>query len=128
MSPTPRSGYNPRSEVVMDTRKERKKKEDKWFHENEKKLLEEIRRKREERQREAFAEADRARLEALKKAHWLCCPKCGQAMETRDHKGVEVEVCTMCEGVFFDRGELEGLLEKEIEARRNFFFDLLGLS
>ncbi len=112
----------------MDSQKERKKKEDAWFHLNEKKLLEKLRVEREARMKEKLAESDRKHREELKKAHWLCCPKCGHGMETRDHKGTEVEVCTFCEGVFFDRGELEQLLDKEIEARRSFFFDLLGLS
>jgi len=112
----------------MDSQKERKKKEDAWFHDNEKKLLTKLRNEREARMKEKIQESDRKHREELKKAHWMCCPKCGQPMVEKDHKGVLVDVCTFCEGVFFDRGELEDLLDKEIEARRSFFFDLLGLS
>jgi uncharacterized protein len=116
------------AEVAMDSQKERKKKEDAWFHDNEKKLLTKLRNEREARMKEKIQESDRKHREELKKAHWMCCPKCGQPMVEKDHKGVLVDVCTFCEGVFFDRGELEDLLDKEIEARRSFFFDLLGLS
>jgi uncharacterized protein len=116
------------AEVAMDNQKERKKKEDAWFRENEKKLLTKLRTEREARMKDKLEETDRRQREELKKAHFLCCPKCGHGMEAKDYKGVQVEVCTFCEGVFFDRGELEDLLDKEIEARRSFFFDLLGLS
>jgi len=112
----------------MDTQKERKKKEDKWFLENEKEFLEQLRKKREARIKEALAHEDKKKQEELKKTHWMCCPKCGHAMKSQDYKGIEVDVCTLCEGVYFDRGELEGLLDREYEARRSFFFDLLGLS
>lgn len=112
----------------MDSQKERKKKEDAWFLENEKKLLTKLRIEREARMKEKLAETDRKQREELKRAHWMRCPKCGQGMETKDHAGVEVEVCTFCEGVFFDRGELEQMLDRKYEERRSFFFDLLGLS
>jgi rubrerythrin len=112
----------------MDNQKERKKKEDAWFHENEKELLAKLRAEREARMKERHKESEHKHREELKKAHWMCCPKCGHGMETKDYTGIEVDVCTFCEGIFFDRGELEDFLNKKYEARRSFFFELLGLS
>jgi Zn-finger nucleic acid-binding protein len=42
--------------------------------------------------------------------------------------GIEVEKCSSCEGIFFDRGELEQLLVKHDSERRGFFRRLLGFA
>jgi Zn-finger nucleic acid-binding protein len=47
-------------------------------------------------------------------------------MQTQSIEGVEVEKCPQCEGIFFDRGELETLLLKHDAHRRGFFRRLLG--
>lgn len=39
----------------------------------------------------------------------MACPRCGGRMRTRQEWGVEVDVCTSCEGVWLDRGEDEAL-------------------
>jgi Zn-finger nucleic acid-binding protein len=41
---------------------------------------------------------------------------------------IEVEKCPDCEGIFFDRGELETLLLSREGERRGFFRKLLGFS
>ncbi|MND07089.1 hypothetical protein D3C83_288700 [compost metagenome] len=41
---------------------------------------------------------------------------------------IEIEKCSSCEGIFFDRGELEQLLTKQEGQRRGFFRKLLGFS
>jgi PAT family beta-lactamase induction signal transducer AmpG len=41
------------------------------------------------------------------------CPKCRADMALIDHEGVEVDRCTICNGLWFDSGELESLLNKE---------------
>lgn len=38
------------------------------------------------------------------------CPKCGVRMESQQLKGVIVERCPSCSGIFLDDGELEELL------------------
>jgi len=78
--------------------------EQKYFYELNKKLIEK-RRKALNAQREA--------QEAIKKQeeHWLTCPKCGGRMAETDVEGIKVDQCDNCEGVFFDRGELQLLLE-----------------
>ncbi|MDA8369370.1 MAG: zf-TFIIB domain-containing protein [Nocardiopsaceae bacterium] len=41
------------------------------------------------------------------------CPKCPGKLSRQVLVGVTVDQCTMCKGIFLDRGELEELLEAE---------------
>ncbi len=50
-------------------------------------------------------------LKQLKDLHFMRCPKCGLQMHEVKLRGVDVDVCFSCNGVFLDQGELE-LLEK----------------
>jgi uncharacterized protein len=43
----------------------------------------------------------------------LECPKCDEAMVTRDRNGIMIEECSGCRGVYLDRGELELLIDAE---------------
>lgn len=43
----------------------------------------------------------------------MICPKCQNAMSTFDKKGVHLEQCQGCHGIFLDRGELERILSAE---------------
>ncbi len=44
-------------------------------------------------------------------AHWMKCPKCGNELEEIELSKIKVDKCTQCEGVFFDNGELQILLD-----------------
>jgi len=112
--------------MVVD--KEAQRRADQWFHENEKKLLAELRRKREAKMREELAREEERKCAELKKLHWMKCPRCGHDLAEQDLHGVKVDVCTLCEGIFFERGEVEELLQKKAEERRGIFRTLLGLS
>jgi uncharacterized protein len=115
------------SEDEMGLHEEGKKKEDHWFLEKDLAALERIRKEREERiRRETTAEQAKA-LEALRAAHWLRCPKCGHAMEELSLSDVSVERCTRCDGIFFDRGELEDFLSRKFEERKSILRRVLGL-
>jgi RNA polymerase-binding transcription factor DksA len=54
--------------------------------------------------------AEQARLKAL---HFMHCPKCGLKMQEVRLRGVDVDVCFACNGVFLDQGELEQLEKPE---------------
>jgi acetyl-CoA carboxylase beta subunit len=54
--------------------------------------------------------AEQARLKAL---HWMRCPKCGMQMHEVRMRGVDVDVCFSCNGVFLDQGELEHIEKPE---------------
>ncbi len=41
----------------------------------------------------------------------LRCPSCDGRMQEVDRRGVRIDICTECRGVFLDRGELDKLLD-----------------
>src|SRR5688572_17374434 len=108
--------------MAFDTEDIRKGREDDWFRQNEAKMIEAARKRREEAERAASS----ADAEARREKHWRKCPKCGSDMNVETIGSVEVEKCSSCEGVFFDRGELEQLLLAREGERRGFFRKLLG--
>lgn len=87
---------------------ERRKDEEKYFHEHNKQLVEKLRKK---------AEEERHELERKhrKEAHWMKCPKCGHDLEETEMGPLKVDKCTDCGGIFFDSGELDMLLAAEKE-------------
>jgi hypothetical protein len=108
--------------------KEAKRMEDQWFQENDARLLKKLRTDREARVREHKAREAKKKQDELREMHWMCCPKCGHEMKSEDLCGVEVDICSMCEGIYLDRGELEDLfLKQQAEQRRGFLRRLLGL-
>lgn len=103
-----------------------RRREDDWFRENERHLLELAREAREKRERER-AEREKAEERArLKELHHLRCPKCGHDMKEETLDQVTIDRCTFCEGIFFDAGELDQLLLRNSEVRRGFFRHLIG--
>src|SRR5690242_6604533 len=54
-----------------------------------------------------------AELKALRDLHFMHCPKCGLPMNEIKYRGVDVDVCFACNGVFLDQGELEHLEKPE---------------
>jgi uncharacterized protein with PIN domain len=43
----------------------------------------------------------------VKDVHFMRCPKCGQPLYEIDYKGVKIDRCPGCSGVWLDAGELE---------------------
>jgi uncharacterized protein len=43
----------------------------------------------------------------------LVCPKCEGPMRTYARNGITIDQCTVCHGIFLDRGELERLITAE---------------
>ncbi len=67
--------------------------------------LEYERRSREAHERAArLAAEERGRLREL---HFMRCPKCGMELAEISFRGVQVDRCTGCGGVWLDPGELE---------------------
>jgi Zn-finger nucleic acid-binding protein len=52
-------------------------------------------------------------LKQLRDLHFMHCPKCGLQMHEVKLRGVNVDVCFSCNGVFLDHGELERLEKPE---------------
>ena len=49
----------------------------------------------------------------LKELHFMKCPKCGMEPIALDYKGIEVDKCSECEGIWLDAGELEAVSRLE---------------
>ncbi len=66
-----------------------------------------------ERQREAVGrrreELDREERERLKALHFMRCAKCGMELTEIQFRGVKVDKCFSCGGIYLDDGELEQL-------------------
>ena len=72
---------------------------------------------------EKLAQRDSAKATVeLKELHYMHCPKCGNDLETIAFKGVDIDKCSGCDGVWLDDGELEKLAGKE----SGFLSSLLG--
>jgi hypothetical protein len=41
------------------------------------------------------------------------CPKCGAPLVQMRYKGIEIDKCSACQGIWLDCGELEGMLTEE---------------
>jgi len=73
--------------------------------------LEFERRKKLEEQKRAQIEAEEKKR--LKELHYMHCPKCGMKLIEIDYKGIAVDKCSSCEGIWLDAGELEAVSKLE---------------
>ncbi len=78
------------------------------------------------------AQADEAALaraadqaESLRLAHWMHCPKCGNELTDTSFRGVRIDQCGWCGGVWLDRGELTQLAGHEGGVLRAVLSELL---
>ncbi len=70
----------------------------------------EKKKKLEEEKHKALAEEEKKRLKEL---HFMRCPKCGMELIEIDYKGIKVDKCSECEGIWLDAGELEAVSKLE---------------
>jgi len=105
----------------------RTKNEDAWFAQHEETLLRQARKEHQDRMARLAREQAEGEARRLRELHHLKCPKCGNDMAVRHVEEIEVEQCGTCEGMFFDKGELDAILLKRTEERRGFFRKLMGL-
>ena len=70
----------------------------------------ERRKKLEEEKHRKLKEEDKKRLKEL---HYMKCPKCGMELIEIDYKGIKVDKCSSCEGIWLDAGELETISRLE---------------
>jgi hypothetical protein len=48
-----------------------------------------------------------------KELHFMHCPKCGMKLVEIDYKGITIDECSACEGVWLDAGELNSVAKLE---------------
>ncbi len=89
-------------------------KEDEYFARQE---LEQ-RKKAEEEKHKKFAEEEKKRLKDL---HYMHCPKCGMRLNVVEYKGINIDKCFQCDGVWLDAGEMEAISKLEKSALAKMF-------
>ncbi len=93
------------------------KSEEEYFHKQEQERLA-------RRRAEAAAQAAARDKDERRARHHMKCPKCGADLATETYKGIQVDRCPECRGVWFDAGEVESLVEKEENVLQAFFGDV----
>lgn len=78
--------------------------EDEYFAKEQLEKLQELRQKLDQERKQKEADQRRA-------AHWMRCPKCGGQMTEQPLRDVMVDVCNDCDGIYFDKGELDMLVD-----------------
>lgn len=63
--------------------------------------------KKRKRAEEYHRQLDEAERQKLKETHWMRCPKCGMELHEIVFRGVRMDKCFHCQGIFLDDGELE---------------------
>lgn len=66
----------------------------------------------ERKRKVAHEHEERLKAEERKKLidlHWMRCPKCGMELVEIDYRGLKVDQCSSCNGVWLDAGELDAL-------------------
>ena len=59
----------------------------------------------------------------LKELHFMRCPKCGMELVEVNYKGIAVDKCSECEGIWLDAGEFEAASRLE-KSSLNKLFDV----
>ena len=91
--------------------------ENEYFHRQEMEKL----RKAQKEAADRMAAGERERLREL---HHMHCPKCGMHLQEFDFRGLKLDRCGSCGGVWFDEGEMDHLLKQGNEMfdrLKNFF-------
>ena len=78
----------------------------------------ERKKKIEEEKHKRLAEEEKNRL---KKLHYMQCPKCGMELIEIDYKGIKIDECSECEGIWLDAGELDAVAKLEKSGLDKFF-------
>jgi Zn-finger nucleic acid-binding protein len=65
-----------------------------------------------------MADEEKSRLKDL---HYMNCPKCGMNLVTIEYRGIQIDRCTTCDGVWLDHGELEAIAALEHPIKEKLF-------
>lgn len=65
---------------------------------------------------------DEAEKKRLKELHYMHCPNCGEKMNEIELNGIKIDKCFSCNGIFFDDGELEELIDASKDSFMKSFF------
>lgn len=65
-----------------------------------------------------IAEEERRKAQEL---HYMHCPKCGMGLIEIEYKGIWVDKCSVCEGIWLDAVEMESVAHLEKSALDSLF-------
>jgi len=57
--------------------------------------------------------ASKEQREKLRELHFMKCPKCGMDLMEIDFKGMRIDECSACRGMWLDAGEFDALAKIE---------------
>lgn len=63
--------------------------------------------------------------EKKRRLHYMKCPKCGGDLKVEEFKFIEVDRCPDCNGVWFDCGEVEAILQREGDEASSIFRSII---
>jgi len=63
-----------------------------------------------EQKNKRASEEERAKLREL---HFMKCPKCGMDLMEIDFKGMKIDECSACRGIWLDAGELDAMAKMD---------------
>lgn len=73
-------------------------------------IEQEMKKKREElKEKQASIEE----TEKLRELHFMKCPKCGMDLIEIDFKGMRIDECSACRGMWLDSGEFDAMVRIE---------------
>jgi uncharacterized protein len=78
----------------------------------------ERRKKIEDEKHRSLAESEMKRLKEL---HYMRCPKCGMELIEIAYKGIKIDECSACQGIWLDAGELAAVSKFEKTALDKLF-------
>ncbi len=76
---------------------------------------------------EKAARLKQQELEELKRLHWMRCPKDGMELIEIDHRGICVDKCSHCGGIYLDSGELDKLFKANAGTEQGVMARILGV-
>lgn len=79
-------------------------------------IEQELQKQREEQRKK---QASKEQKEKLMELHFMKCPKCGADLIEIDFKGIKIDECSSCRGMWLDAGEFDALakIEKPVLVR-----------
>ncbi len=57
----------------------------------------------------------------LMELHYMNCPKCGMRLIEIDYRGIEIDKCSNCDGIWLDAGEMEEISKLDQGILSNWF-------
>jgi len=88
--------------------------EDEYFARLEREMKEKIK-------EQMSKQAPKEERESLRKLHFMKCPKCGMDLMEIDFKGMRIDECSTCRGIWLDAGEFDAMAKMDKTVLQRLF-------